>query len=748
MLGPAVKNRIGRWLSWRKCGESVTQSAIALDEPPLRAELYTVSQLERHAQQIAAVHELRRGGGPDRLLRRLSENERVLIDAYGLIVSAAERGLPVAPAAEWLLDNFYLIEDQIRSTRRLLPRSFVGELPRLGNGSAANYPRVYAIALELIVHTDGRVDAASLEAFIAAYQTVVPLRLGELWALPLMLRLALIENLRRVAGRIAAGRCDRNVATDWAQQMIRTVERNPTDLVMVLADMARANPRLSGAFLAELTRHLQGQNPSFAFAVSWLEHRLSDQGQTIEQLISDDGQAQAAEQVSVGNSITSLRFLAVNDWPGFVAEQSIVEQTLNRDPAGIYPEMDFASRDRCRHAVEAIAKRSPCSEYDVAHRAIQLAQSEFSDGTHERRRHVGYYLIDRGRPALERLVHMKLTASVVLDNFRRSYPLSIYMSFIAGFSFISAWIVWQYFRIAPPTGWCMLLWSIPFLMCAVQLGISVSNWLILLLVRPQALPRMDYREGIPEEHRTLIAVPTMLSSAEAVERLLEGLELRYLANRDANLHFALLTDLEDADQETLPGDAILLQQASEGILRLNQKYLDDRTDLFFLLHRNRRWNADEKVWMGYERKRGKLADLNDALRGATDRFAVVVGDSAVLAGVRYVITLDTDTQLPRDAARRMVEAMAHTLNRPVCDPESRRVVEGYSILQPRVGVSLPSSQRSWFVRLFASDAGVDPYSRVVSDLYQNMFGEGSFVGVSGRLKPARKGRFKTSHYES
>ena len=725
---PEIKSRFGRLMCWPKNGyKGVGDSNIA-EEPPLRAELLNVEQMERHARMIAGAHRLSIGTAPDKLLPRLAENERVLVDTYDLIAAAAARNRRIAPAAEWLLDNFYLIEEQIRSTRRLLPRSYSGELPRLANRVNGDYPRVYDIALELITHTDGRMDAASLSGFLTAYQSVVPLKLGELWALPLMLRLALIENLRRVAVRISQGRCDRDQASDWAEQMVRTVEQKPTDLVLVLADMARENPPLSGAFLAELTRHLQGQNPNFSFASSWLEQRLSDQGQTTEQLILADGQAQAADQVSVGNSITSLRFLAVNDWRTFVADQSLVEQTLNRDPAGVYAGMDFATRDRYRHAVEAISRRSTFSEYDVAQRAVQLSQAEASVQSNQRANHVGYFLVDQGRPALERLVHMRFNTGVVIEKFRRRFPFFIYSVSMVLITAAIIAIVWTSSKGERP-GW-LLLWllAIPVLMSAGQMAIGLVHWLMTAILSPQPLPRMEFRSGIPPEHRTLVVVPTMLSNAASIERLLEGLEIRYLANRESCLHFALLTDLEDAAQEILPGDAVLVQQACDGITELAHKYQHDRANIFYLLHRSRRWNAQENTWMGYERKRGKLADLNATLRGATGRFSRVVGDSDILQQIQYVITLDTDTQLPRDSACEMVAAMAHPLNRPVLDATGKRVIHGYTILQPRVGVSLPSAYRSWFVRLFGGDPGVDPYTRVVSDVYQDLFAEGSFVG--------------------
>ena len=728
MYVPGISQRLERLFVWRRPAKLKAPLTGSTDELPLRAELFSLDQLERHAKAIAASHRLADGHAPDRLLPRLDENERVLIETYDLLTAATGQNRHIEPAAEWMLDNFYLLEEQVRTIRQLLPRPYSRQLPRLAGGPAASFPRVYGIALELIAHVDGRVDAVSLNGFISSYQSVSPLTLGELWALPLMLRLALIENLRRVAVRIATSRRDRDLAAHWAKRMVDVVEQKSTDLVLVLADMARADPPLSGAFLAELTQHLQGQNPIFAFANNWLEHRLADQGLTTEHLVGAEGQAQAADQVSIGNSISSLRFLSSNDWRQFVRDHSVVEQTLAGDPVGVYAHMDFGTRDRYRHAVEDIARRSPGSEYDVARKAVQLAENQAHDRPADRRAHVGYFLIDRGRRELEKSVGMRRSAGALLRNVRQRFPLAGYLAVI-GFVTLATtmgFLGWsQKVGAGPWAGWALLL---PTLICASSLGLGLVNWLGTLWLRPESLPRMDFDEGIPAADRTLVAVPTMLTSAAGIEHLLEGLEVRYLANRDPHLHFALVTDFTDAPTETLPGDAELERLAREGIERLNAAYADVRGDLFYLFHRPRRWNAQEGVWMGSERKRGKLADLNATLRGATDRFSEIVGDIAILQNTRYVITLDTDTQLPRDTARLMAGTLSHPLNRPVFDSHRGRVVSGYTILQPRVAISLPSSQRSQFVQAYAGDPGVDPYTRVVSDAYQDQFGEGSFIG--------------------
>ncbi len=719
---------------WRESANVEGVFVVTGEDPPLRAELFSVDQLARHAARLATTHQLARERGADRLIPRLDENEHILVQTYHLITAAVVRDRRISPGAEWLLDNFYLIEDQIRLTRRNLPRSYSRELPRLASGPDAGYPRAYAIALELIAHVDGRIDSDSLNGFIAAYKPSHPLHLGELWAIPIMLGLALIENLRRAAARVASGRRDRDLAADWAERMVKVVERNPSDLVLVLADMARANPPLTGAFLSELTRHLQAQTVHFTFANSWLEHRLSEHGQTTERLILAEGQAQAADQISIGNCITSLRFLGANDWREFVETHSLVEQALRTDPAEVYTAMDFATRDRYRHAIEEIAKRSALPEYELAQAAINLARTATTaenavSQPPSRTSHVGYYLIDRGRRALELQARVRLSLWRALCRSGDKLALFLYVLSICAVTagVTAAFLDGSRILRASPLVWGVL--GPPLALCATHLAVALTNWLVTLIVPARRLPRLDFSGGIPSDSRTIVVVPTMLSNADDIKDLLEGLEVRYLANRDDNLNFALLTDFADASQETLPTDAELVKLAREGVAALNRKYEAQGRDIFLLFQRPRRWNPRERVWMGHERKRGKLAALNAFLRGGgADAFSEVVGDTSLLSNVRYVVTLDTDTQLPRDGARAMAGAMAHILNRPVFDPRKGRIVDGYGILQPRVSVSLPSAQRSWFVRLFAGEPGIDPYTRVVSDVYQDLFGEGSFVG--------------------
>ncbi len=714
----------------------------AVCEPPLRSELFSSDQMEQHGKNLAALHKLSPGYAPDQLLARLADNEGILAGTRGLLIEAITTDRRITPAGEWLLDNFYLIEEQIRTARKHLPKGYSRELPRLLDGLSAGLPRVYDIALETISHSDGRIDPQSLSRFVAAYQAVTVLRLGELWAIPIMLRLALIENLRRVGARIAADRLDRNRADHWADRITETAAKDPKSLILAIADMARSNPPLKSAFVAEFARRLQGQGPALAMPLTWIEQRLSECSLTIDHLVQSENQQQAADQVSMSNSIGSLRFLGTMDWREFVETMSVVEQTLREDPGGTYGRMDFATRDRYRHVVEKTAKSGHLSEGEVASEAVRLARESAADkgtgkGGDDRASHVGYYLIGKGLPQLEKAAQVRLSVSGALREVSSRSPLLLYLGAITLMTVIFTGGLLAKAQSAVLHPWLLAITGMLSLLCTSHLAVAVVNWLATLLVTPHPLPRMDFSDGIPPESRTLAIVPTMLTSAERIEGLVEALEVRFLANRDENLRFGLLTDFQDAAEETLPEDEALLLLVRRRIEGLNVKYGNAKSDRFFVFHRPRRWNAREQVWMGYERKRGKLSELNALLRGRKkggthespeNRFSLVVGNTAALVNTKYVITLDTDTQLPRDSARQLVGAMAHPLNRAYYDEGKQRVVAGYGILQPRVGVSLPGTNRSRYARMYGSDSGIDPYTRAVSDVYQDIFLEGSFIG--------------------
>lgn len=735
----AVNTVVRQWFPWSTVLlRGVWSKISSIEEPPLRAELFSADQMEQHGRALAATHVLALGRGPDLLLPRLAENEAVLIGVCNVLAGVVTTKSRITPAAGWLLDNFYLLEEQIRTAKRHLPKGYSRGLPRLAQGPSAGRPRMYDIALEIISHGDGRVDIEVLGHFVAAYQTVTDLTLGELWAIPIMLRLAVIENLRRVAMRISAGWSARELANSWADRMTQIAEDDPKSLILVVADMARSDPPMVSAFVAELARRLQGRGPALALPLTWIEQRLSESGQSIELFVQSENQQQAADQVSISNSIGSLRLLGAIDWRNFVETVSIVEQILCEDPVGIYAKMDFATRDQYRHATERIAKAGAMAEKEVARKAIELACAgkviDESTGSNAHMGHVGYFLIDKGVPELEQFAQVQLSVRTLTRRAMRKIPLSLYLGCVALVSLAATLFLVRQLYTAGLEEWILWLLGSIALIGASRLAVALANWVSSVIVAPQSLPKMDFSKGIPPQSHTLVVVPTLLTSVTSIENLIEGLEVRFLANQDKYLSFGLLTDFADAAQAALPEDESLLALVKNGIDKLNNKYATNgsetaQCDIFFLFHRPRCWNRHDKIWMGYERKRGKLAALNSFLRGGgQNAFTLVVGNTALLVDVKYVITLDTDTQLPRDAARQFVGAMAHPLNHPHFDATKRRVIKGYGILQPSVAISLPSTNRSRYARLYGGEPGIDPYTRAVSDVYQDVFGEGSFIG--------------------
>ena len=700
-------------------------------EDPIREELYSVERLEQFAAVLASEHKIAAKARRSRLLLpRLEENGRKLLAAYRALAEAIRSERTISPAAEWLVDNFHIVEEQVREIREDLPKGYYHELPKLAEGELKDYPRIYAFALALIAHTDSRLDTETLRRFINAYQKVSPLSIGELWAVPITLRLALVENLRRLATRIVSSRVEREEADKLADRLLEMAHRQPADLVPLLAERLTKRGRIRRAFVVQLTQRLREQDPAVMPVFDWLEQHLARQGLTIEQVVQTEHQRQAAAQITVGNIITSMRLLSNLDWKEFFEKVSLIDPLLSKDPAGVYARMDFATRDRYRHVIERISKRTKTSELEIARVTLELAREAHEAGaTDESFAHVGYFLIDEGRQQLEKAFAYRPPIAERVRRLILRHPTPIYLGLVAFLTgIILALLVIGASRAGG--GWpLMVAVALLSLIPASDLALSVLNWDLTHTFEPRLLPMIDTLRGIPPEARTMVVVPSIIDSEATARELIDKLEVHFLANRDERIYFALLGDFADAAAEEMPEDATILEAALNGIEELNHKYTNSPDGRFHLFHRRRLWNQREEKWLGWERKRGKLHEFNRLLRGARDTsYLVATAEPLSLAQVRYVITLDSDTQLPRDAARRLVGKAIHPLNRPRFDSQVGRVTSGYGILQPRVSMSLESASRSRFARTFSGNTGIDPYTTAASDVYQDLFGEGIYTG--------------------
>ena len=702
-----------------------------LDEVPLNS-----AQLTEYARSLAASHRLDpRSPHSAELLDRLERSRRWTQQACLDLTEAVPLLQRAPPSAEWLLDNEYVLESNARDVRMNLPRKYYRQLPTILGDSARCLPRVYELARELVACTGLRLDEENILAFVDAYQSKSPLSIGELWAIPQMLRMTLIENIGRLAGRALTELREEEIAGFWANRLITVNRRDPNQLFAVMAELTGDHPSPSPFFAKQLMDCLYDENAVLTPVQAWLERMLQKSPDKLAMRVKSD---QMKDLMSIGNAFTSLRQLALLDWKECFERLSLVERTLCEDPAGVYPRMDFGTRDRYRRAVEDLRRGSSLEENLIAQRVIHLAaQADQNTMTTEasteyttegeRAAHVGTYLIGEGRAKLAQFIGCRETRRFYSLRWAYRHHSAVFFLGLAFFCAAFMILALRLGLLGHVSGVHLAIAAL-LLVPVSQLALDVMNFLITRLFPPRALPKMDFKKsGIPDACRTLVVVPMMLTDRTTIADEVEKLEIRYLANKETNLLFALYSDYKDADEIHCDADAGLLEAAREGIEALNRRYDGER---FFLLHRERKWCESEQKFIGWERKRGKLEELNDLIAGTRPTGAgqlVYVGNPDRLTDVQFVITLDSDTQLPAGTARRMIETLAHPLNRAQLDGAGR-VRSGYVIIQPCVSPSLPSTSGSPFSKLFSDPVGIDPYANAISDVYQDLAGEGSYHG--------------------
>ena len=693
------------------------------DTAPVRAELFSVERLEQHAVTLAAAQSIAlRPRKMPPLSHRLDDNAKVLLSAWRASAREVAVGRDVVPAAEWLLDNYHLVEAQIREIRTDLPDGYYRLLPKLATGPFAGYPRVFGIAWAFVAHTDSHFDTKTLHRFLVAYQTVQPLTIGELWAVAITLRIVLIENLRRLADQMTLGRARRLEADCIADRLCLPGQAHAA----LLPEIARhAQGPLSEVFAAQLAKRLRDRDPLTNPALGWLEERLAAQDTTIETVVRHAQERQGASNVTLRNVVTAMRSISATDWAEFFEGVSLVEAGLRNHPG--YAAMDFPSRNLYRSAVEDLARGSAQSETAVAALACERAALHPHD---DPRADAGWALIAGGRREFEREIGFRAPLRLRFRRWGIAAGLRGYLGAIAALTLalLGLCAVW----VAGSGSAVGVLWLLAMLLPLSGVAVALVDRFVGAGVGATLLPGLDLRAGVPTELRTVIAVPVLVSGAEDLRAQIEALEVHHLSGAGGDLTFVLLTDDVDAPAQTLPGDAALFALATEGIAALNRRHPPGPAGPRFLhLHRPRQFNAAEGVWMGWERKRGKLQELNRLLRGARDTgFRTADGQvPTVPADVRYVLTLDADTRMPRDTAARLIGKIAHPLNRPVFDAARGRVTSGYGILQPRVTPALePGAPATLYQKATAGPGGMDPYAAAASDLWQDLFGEGSFTG--------------------
>lgn len=653
--------------------------------------------------------------------QRVRDDATKILEVYRSVNNAQAKGDSITPAAQWLLDNHYVVEETIFQVKRDLPRRFYNQLPTIEIADGVRVPRVLVIAWMYVAHSDSTVSSSNLKAIVDGFQSVQPLLIGELWALPSLLRFVLVENLRRLAMRVRRAHMMRQLANDLADRVLAA--KDGESRTAMLADFgAHAQDT---TFATQMLYRLRDGSQNAGKALIWLEGQLEKRGSDAEEIIVNEHRTLSSGNVTTGNIIRGLKLINDIDWTLWFETVSRIDEQLREKTD--FAALDFHSRDQYRAAIERLARYSGRSEHEVTVAAIELSATAAADAN-DPHADIGFFLIGNRREELEKKIGYKPTiGDRFFTLFRRLNWIGIMLPVLALTMLLLGMTTAALQSAGLPTAAIVVL-MVLFAVPAGEGALSFFNTVALLLLKPTRLVGYEYKDGVPSEARTLVVIPTLITSRDDVEETVRNLEVHYLSNMNGDLHFAILSDWADSQVEQSQGDLDLLNFAKAEIDALNARHQESGVDRFHLIHRKRLYNEAQGCWMGWERKRGKLHELNLLLRGDGDT-TIMPLDRPLPENVVYVMTLDADTKVMRDAIIRLIGKLVHPMNRPEYDAASGKVFGGYSILQPRVTASLTTGKEaSFFQRVFSSNRGLDPYVFAVSDVYQDMFGDGTFTG--------------------
>ncbi|TVP54307.1 MAG: glycosyltransferase 36, partial [Mongoliibacter sp.] len=673
----------------------------------------------------------------------LDHSKDVLIETYRALSKLVKSEKEISPAAEWILDNFYIIQEQIVQIGIDFPKAYQKKIPILAIGEHQGLPRVYEIVLNMLTHTDNVLDSEVLLEYIKSYQQEETLKLGELWAIPIMIRLFLIQILAEKASRILEHKHIKSEVEKFLQAVQKEDFQEPGAFSHAISGWAKVHSETSGlSHLLELFNQLQSAGLLHEEQKRWFGYHINQYETTLDDAMRLQAQKQSRLQVNIQNAVISLRKITETDWSDFVEDCSVIDSILKQDPSGYYMKMDFLTRDSYRRVIEKISRHSKLSETEVSNHALELAKAQVETAIEDSinpvfdknkvKQHIGYYLIGDGYPELIKKTDFAIP---IRERIHRAFEahFSLYLITLSVFTLGFLGILWMATGVISYSPLAIIAVIFIAFFPAFDLSIAVVNRFFTFFLPPRVLPKMNYKDDISDDSRTLVVVPTLFSSPEDALRQIENIEIHSLANPDLRLQFAILSDFADAEEKYQKEDKAILEAAKNAIRELNEKYSSHYGNKFFMLHRERLWNETEGVWMGWERKRGKLEELNNVICDPNSKssFAVFAGDfiaSVSIIPVRFVITLDADTKLPPGSAKKLISTISHPLNRALYDDSKKRITKGYSIIQPRISFSPESAGKTWFSKIFSGNVGIDPYSAAVSDIYQDLSGEAIFTG--------------------
>jgi cellobiose phosphorylase len=710
----------------------------------IRDASLTVEELEEHARSMSLEHTV--SSKKSRLnwpVSRMNENAAFIRQAYDDLNEdiVGKRALP--PAAEWLLDNYYVIEEQVIGLRKDLSKKSYFELPVLKKGTYEGFTRIYALAMEMVSHTHGKIEEDTLLKYLMAYQSHNILFEREIYIIPAMLRLALIENIRVICEDVLETRKQWALAEETVEKWLEETETDTDQISELFKNNGKAiNDAIDNAnpsYVEHLFYRLRRSGRRYSDVLRYIDESLDKFDTTTEIIAQKEHNTQALSTASMGNCIVSLKHLSSMNWTDLYDEASSLEKILRQDPLDSYSLMDTQSRFYYKNKVEEIAKTYGVSELYIAKEALFLAQQAVSSDSNTsedenqkaRRQHIGYYIVDEGRKDLEGRQQKELNLYMKTRKAMETHQGLIYMISIVSLTLLLTLLTMIYTVMNAPSNYIYyaILAAVAVIIPVSEMVISIANWFVCRIKKPAVFPRLDLKDGIPDSMSAMVVIPALLPDKKRVNELMENMENHYLGNKEANLHFALIGAFKDSDFEKNKEDKSVIQEASDRIVALNLKYAEGKKDIFYFYNRQRIFNEIDNTWTGWERKRGALMEFNELLLGSENTsFSFFSNELLPDANIKYVITLDADTVLPLGMVKKMIGTMAHPLNMPVIDSEKGIVTQGYGLMQPRVSFDSDSSNRSVFSRIYTGQEGLDPYASAISDVYQDLFGEGIFTG--------------------
>ena len=707
----------------------------------IKGAILDKNQLDSYLEKIASDHILQEKSNKDTYpIPRLKEDFEIIKEVYKLLNEHLEIGIPIHPAGEWILDNLYIIEEAIKNICKDLTLKKYTNFLGIANGRYEGFARIYVLAGEMVAYTDGKINGENLKQMLMAYQNKKSLSMNEIWNIGLFIQIVLIENIREICEYIYSCQMQKEKVENILSKFFNTKVK-PSHATVI--NSIKLTP-MRNSFIEYMSYRLKKYGRKAFAYLNILEEEVEKTGNDISEIVKKEHFDVAVKKVLVGNAIITLKNISRVNFLEIFESINGVEDILKQDPAQQYDKMDVDTKTYYRNKIQEISKKTKISEIYIAKKCLELSKKakeklEINDINDERKTHIGYYLIDKGRNELAKeLVNKNIR---LLSN---ETKVNYYIFGIWSITIILALTlsIGEYFLLAKHINNSILntiYTSVIFIISIIPIEnivTKITQYILSKIVKPKVIPKLDFQNGIPEEYATVVAIPTILNSKEKVKKLMEKLEVYYIANKSDNLYFTLLGDCTTENTENAPFDDEVIKEGIEQTQKLNEKYPDTKFPKFNFIYRKRTWNDKEEAYMGWERKRGALNQFNEYLLDKIKnpfRINTIENykqdtDKSKIPNITYIITLDADTDLTLNSGLELVGAMAHILNRPKLNPNKDLVIEGHGLIQPRVGVGLLESRSTLFTQIYAGEGGTDSYTNEVSDTYQDNFDEGIFTG--------------------